>query len=1369
MADTAPIQDADQGNSHPATAKHANCPGNVGNGHPGGDRAQGDRTDDGKFDTEVATLQAVTTCVAWNGIVENPAKIILHFQVSVTDSCPSFLLMSVPAQSRKCYTLSSIQLMHPPTTDRFPIAGSVEHSEYLESVREGVLESFMRYLARDGSTELLEDSSKVHTHYRGMQREEQNTERGEMSTNSSITFHEVNESTSSTSSAVDSSSSDGTKKDYLEISPFRSKSFGSTSVQGPASGRMQIDDGESASSHYAHDSGSGVPLSSLSSVSDSETTKTTKEAKDGNRKLGKSHYDTPMQASRISKVSVAEKTLNKSTPTEKLKSPTTDSPASPHKVPWQSPSLEDCTLLAAKHRKQGTAKTGKQHAKKTSTSSLKSGQAASKSQSGRAIQAGSKIPRRASFGGPPGNKHDSENGESASNGGKTDLRAVKNGNLRDAEGAYPKTKNKGKEPVGGQQKGSRTENSGNTISPSRASRLRLIDVNVPGGDVGENVDEAGKSPITETDIALTWSEKDGQIEIVSTRPGGSIAPGLYGIEFQAKVMFSALERDGWWVLPVPYLLCPRDGGDDCGGLFLSIKGNDGKRPRVHLESDNVADHRTITPTLFQGKSGLEALPNLQVRTKKKVHILKQPSVRLSTFVYLNSSADCGPVINYLVKVWCDPEDASVFSDVVELQLAARNTNLWGIYNASTQSMPISLGNANTVESSDEEPEPRLDLQWETEDKPYEASLEFSVPLERNHRRPFSLPAFRPVDGKVKAEKYKIIKPSHPLDFEYLPIEGSLSTWEYAERVHGDGHSFILNRANIPHLLPMEMMDYPRIRVAEFEAVQFKSLCNKGIPAEQGQFPSLATELEYRLWQVPQGVINCKMQFEIQTGNQPELVAIDPHGWQASFSVVDGRVMTEDMGEWRVTGDGLWTLAKASPAMTGRIMLVQISFEKHIENAGAGETGQAINACFVLPQIVSLPTLSGSVASEIEGCKYHVGPAWRVSIDDHIGSVSIKTRRETSISRPKMLGPANPTLVRLPSLSGADEISVQFTIPGASIPELSQSPPSIESGTPATNFLAGSAKDLRSLHRRSQSDPNPRQVRFTDDTADPADNASEPTLKSQSSQASPLADAPMPRSSTWKPLLFWTQLSDHTTLPTLPPWRRTALKLCIYAAAFALLAAALIHASSTDQPSGILHMAAQLRAARRQAEAAEHAKSALKDWLVDHALADVEAAKSSLAAAVSPPIDAVVDADATAVGATSADEAGGDGAASQYVKCVEHRHGIRAALEKIRYQDELLEGARMAAEELRQAVVREYEEAAASLGGEQRPAGKQDGQWPGTRTVVTTEEDGEVRTMVGADTGPHGTDRERKLVKTTSPVSRTPLLDSIDHVLGWRRP
>ena len=217
-----------------------------------------------------------------------------------------------------------------------------------------------------------------------------------------------------------------------------------------------------------------------------------------------------------------------------------------------------------------------------------------------------------------------------------------------------------------------------------------------------------------------------------------------------------------------------------------------------------------------------------------------------------------------------------------------------------------------------------------------------------------LPTFRPSKGETVSELVALTHPSPPLAMKPLS-RGDFTTWKKVTRSFA--HATYFERVNMPRLYPEGFKDDIRIKIWTPSPVFFNCL-------DTLQPCDLVWNFDMTVEKVVGGTIECDMSFSLHVGEADHLVSIDPHGWAPKYFAIDGRLATEQAGEWRENDKGLLTLFRRSGMARGPIHL-----ETHWQepNDIASSThGSTLDIS--LPRVTDLKVVGGGLTCRLDKSK-----------------------------------------------------------------------------------------------------------------------------------------------------------------------------------------------------------------------------------------------------------------------------------------------------------------------------------------------------------------------------------------------------------------
>ena len=213
-----------------------------------------------------------------------------------------------------------------------------------------------------------------------------------------------------------------------------------------------------------------------------------------------------------------------------------------------------------------------------------------------------------------------------------------------------------------------------------------------------------------------------------------------------------------------------------------------------------------------------------------------------------------------------------------------------------------------------------------------------------------LPTFRPRKGETLSEVVALTHPSPPLAMKPLS-RGDFSTWKEVTRSFA--HATYFERVNMPRLYPEGFKDDISIKIWAPSPVFFNCL-------DSLQPCDLVWNFDMTVEEVIGGTIECDMCFSFQVGEADRLVSIDPHGWVPKYFVVDGRLASEQAGEWRENEKGLLTLFRRSGMARGPIKI-----ETHWQEPSDIASSNHDNTLDLpLPRVTDLKVVGGGLTCQL---------------------------------------------------------------------------------------------------------------------------------------------------------------------------------------------------------------------------------------------------------------------------------------------------------------------------------------------------------------------------------------------------------------------
>ena len=474
----------------------------------------------------------------------------------------------------------------------------------------------------------------------------------------------------------------------------------------------------------------------------------------------------------------------------------------------------------------------------------------------------------------------------------------------------------------------------------------------------------------------SWIEEDGKLYIVCEE---NTTSGTYEVDLKAKVRLSALDAQHHQSFCIPGLIRAEVARDrmSTGGFAFYFE------PSVHTSggmamrfgSKTLIDYHIKESSHIIGRFRLDETPLISIRTKKPAHCISDFSASIEACTAFLPSTDSGVRrLYYNARLICEVNEEDVWANQVEFFIVVRYGPSGNAKYHVNNGTCAALHNTLLLSSGAKESEALISVLRNTEDIHNHLDISFSIPIDVSSPTEFFLPTLRPLFGKVLSESIFLGLPWLPLKLEHIQKD-SQTVWKVLRYSEGGHKMMRFDRLPIPDTLPQIMEDNPQFQVSELVRVLFRGLSATDQSRMNENPVSVARNLQVALFRISGGRLGCQIDVEVQIGKSSEVLTIDPQGWLPSLSYVDGRLATQNHGEWRELDDKSLTLFNTRDVKEGKIVHITFFFEQPCSTPILEEDYVVIerdcNGDGVekpLPRVVGMTILQAHLRLELENCE-----------------------------------------------------------------------------------------------------------------------------------------------------------------------------------------------------------------------------------------------------------------------------------------------------------------------------------------------------------------------------------------------------------------
>ncbi len=499
--------------------------------------------------------------------------------------------------------------------------------------------------------------------------------------------------------------------------------------------------------------------------------------------------------------------------------------------------------------------------------------------------------------------------------------------------------------------------SGKTSSPTTCVRIREPSKTCMPHSLGQEL---------EVDSSLTWVIEDGKLMVCFPE---AITSTPFEIDVEAEVHLVSLNGHDWQSFSLA--VCSHfDPGNVSGSFSFIIEQQLGQSdiPDAQFRTESLFDSHVVAAKQITGM--FIAAERLQLALRFKEPILTIPFYTMGVGLCGTAiwSENEGFQIKYRASLTIEHPDYDFFADQITLYLNIRNCS------ACTDTYRLGKGETSVVLRDDYQPldckhsdltEASLAIVRDAADIGSSLELVFTGFYGRTSPITVALPHIHPAYGKVVNETVFISNPSPSLFIEHRS-HSSFSTWKTTEYIKDDIRSYRFDRDATPFAFPEGLKDNVIVKLVRQAPVHFKAFEELNGPVANAALEHVVHNFKLNVAQMLGGMLECRMTLDVQVTKSCHLLTIDHHDWNPKLSLIDGRLATKDVAEWRETVDGDSTLFKTERMVPGQTISIEFQWEEWGIPHDFEEAGYSNIVVYHLPRVVGKIVLDGSLQCDVNG-------------------------------------------------------------------------------------------------------------------------------------------------------------------------------------------------------------------------------------------------------------------------------------------------------------------------------------------------------------------------------------------------------------------
>lgn len=527
-------------------------------------------------------------------------------------------------------------------------------------------------------------------------------------------------------------------------------------------------------------------------------------------------------------------------------------------------------------------------------------------------------------------------------------------------------------PISPSNRVQKIQTSNSSLSTDISPKIRTRTERASSADAAVHHASTGSNPIP--------INKDGKLVLYFA---DDTTPGIYLVEIEASISLSAPDPGGWRYFLIPGL--PLQGIDipvlvnfRVQSIPLLDPARSGKSSSIEnpdcswiaeaqFNSNHLFDVGLSTPTQISGKLWLKSASILQLRLKIPVYKLDCWDTSTSLRTFPQWFEGHGLQIEHHASLDMIGLAHDIFAERVKYSFIIKNlfcNAAEAEYTIAPGECLIELGKIDWQDQSMQH-HGELTVIRHLEDlcKPLEISFTLTYP--QKDQLTIRLPTLSPTTGDVKSERVVMVKALSPLVFEY-PESDSVSTWRRIEHSEEQPQADCFDRQHLPRLFPEGLKDGLVMRVNVLAPVCFRALQCEGNPLISEDPSNLVWSLDINIDKVFGGGLQCLMKFNVQAGSNDQILTVSPHDWTPDLFVIERRLATPAVGEWRKDRHGNVALFRLPEIAVGQTIEIALRWYKMIVRGRLGSDDQEPSAVqHWLPKIIGKSILGGSLHCNVD--------------------------------------------------------------------------------------------------------------------------------------------------------------------------------------------------------------------------------------------------------------------------------------------------------------------------------------------------------------------------------------------------------------------
>ena len=466
-----------------------------------------------------------------------------------------------------------------------------------------------------------------------------------------------------------------------------------------------------------------------------------------------------------------------------------------------------------------------------------------------------------------------------------------------------------------------------------------------------------------------------------------IDAGIYSTEIKASVPIPGPDADGWREIIIASL--PKPQGADISGSVSFVIGSIASDsngldmppltdpqsisacfPQAQFDTTNdLLDVQSHDSAQMKGKFSLQGPLKIRLRLKAPVYEIQEWNCSTNLSVLPTWSKDEGMQIKYHASVTMEvAKKCEIFAERVTYSFFIKN----GCSKSRLKRFDLGNGECtihlNDADHLDELLEDHVEIVIVRDVRDAQNPLEiyFTEKYQGKSSITVPLPTIYPSLGETVSENILLGKAPFPLTADYV-LQDMFNTWKCIDISQDPSWKSRFERMEVPRLIPQGLKDDIILNIRELNPVRFDATKTPDDLLVTEEPTDFVRNMQVKIDRVLGKDLECQMNFDVYVSGNERVLTMSAQGWIPELFIINDRIATESVGEWRLDEDENMTLFKLAEMTAGQMVRIETRWKEasgldEVKDDGEGR----IRAEYRLPEIVGKTVIGGSLQCRVDG-------------------------------------------------------------------------------------------------------------------------------------------------------------------------------------------------------------------------------------------------------------------------------------------------------------------------------------------------------------------------------------------------------------------